>query len=811
MQIWVQDFHYALRQLRKNPGFACTAILILGLGIGATTAIFSAVNPILFEPLPYPQASRIMMIWYAAADGSRIPQTFHTYRELAERNRSFDTIAVMKPWQPTFTGADQPERFDGQRVSDSYFRLLGVAPALGRDFQAADDILHGPKVVIVSNGLWRRRFGADHTMIGRDIKLDDDHYTVIGIMPAGFDNVLAPSAEFWSPLQYDKGNIVSQQTREWGHHLRMVGRLKTGVSMLQARNDLDRIAHTPVSEFPRPPWASMDHGFIANSLGNDLASGVKPALVAISGAVLLVLLIACVNVTNLLLARGAQRRGEFAMRAALGAGRSRLVRQLLTESLLLATLGGALAMMLAQFGVRALVALGPPELPRVDAIRLDGTVFVFALGISALIGLVGGLIPARQAARGDLHLGLQQSSARTAGGQQLTRRTLVVTEFAIALVLLVSAGLLLRSLQRLFAIDPGFDAAHLLTMQVQESGHRFDDDSARARFFTQALEAVRQVPGVASAAFTSQLPLSGDFESFGVQFAADPNDNTEVGLRYAVSPGYFEAMRIPLRRGRVLDEHDGVGAPLAVLLSESFARRKFPGQDPLGQRLRVGPDVGRADRPWGTVVGVVGDVKQASLALSDSDAFYTSTTQYAWVDSVQSLVVRARGDAAANTSAIKNAIWSVDRDQPVVRVATMLSLLAKSEAERHFVLILFEAFGLVALVLAATGIYGVLSGSVTERMREIGVRVAVGASRGDILALVIRQGLRLTVFGIVIGLAGAMAASQALITLLFGVSGLDPATYFGVIVLLTGVSLIACGFPAWRAAQIDPATSLRAE
>ncbi|HEY4766003.1 MAG TPA: ABC transporter permease [Candidatus Sulfotelmatobacter sp.] len=811
MQIWVQDFHYALRQLRKNPGFACTAILILGLGIGATTAIFSAVNPILFEPLPYPHASRIMMIWYAAEDGSPIPQTFHTYRELAERNRSFDTIAVMKPWQPTFTGADQPERFDGQRVTDGYFRVLGVAPALGRDFQAADDIPHGPKVVIVSNGLWRRRFGADRTMIGRNIKLDDDPYTVIGIMPAGFDNVLAPSAEFWSPLQYENGNIVSQQTREWGHHLRMVGRLTTGASMLQARNDLERIAHTPVSEFPRPPWASMGHGFIANSLRSDLASGVKPALVAISGAVLLVLLIACVNVTNLLLARGAQRRGEFALRAALGAGRSRLVRQLLAESLLLAALGGALGMMVAQFGVRALVALSPPELPRVDAIRLDGTVFVFALGISALIGLGGGLIPARQASRGNLQMGLQQSSARTAGGPQLTRRTLVVIEFAIALVLLVSAGLLLRSLQRLFAIDPGFDAAHVLTMQVQESGHRFDDDSARARFFAQALEAVHEVPGVASAAFTSQLPLSGDYESFGVQFAADPNDNSEVGLRYAVSPGYFEAMRIPLRRGRVLDEHDGVGAPLAVLLSESFARRKFPGQDPLGQRLRVGPDIGRADRPWGTVVGVVGDVKQASLALSDADAFYTSTTQYAWVDSVQSLVVRMRGDAAANTRAIKNAIWSVDRDQPVVRVSTMDSLLAKSEGERHFVLILFEAFGLVALVLAATGIYGVLSGSVSERMREIGVRVAVGATRGDVLALVIRQGLMLTAFGIVIGLAGAMAASQVLITLLFGVSGLDPATYFGVIVLLTGVSLIACGFPAWRAAQIDPATTLRAE
>jgi predicted permease len=630
-------------------------------------------------------------------------------------------------------------------------------------------------------------------------------------MPAGFDNVLTPSAKFWSTLQYDNGNIVSQQTREWGHHLRMVGRLRPGVSVAQARSDLDRIARNRVPEFPRPAWASLQSGLIANPLQDDIASGVKPALLAVLGAVILVLLIACVNVTNLLLARGAQRRGEFAMRAALGAARPRLIRQLLTESLLLAVLGGAFGMFVAQFGVRALVALSPPGLPRVDAIRLDGTVFAFALGMTALVGLVLGLFPARHASRGDLHVGVQENSARTAGSQQWTRRALVVAEVAIALVLLVSAGLMLRSLQHLFAIDPGFDAAHVLTMQVQETGHRFDSDSARAQFFTQALEAVRQVPGVETAAFTSQLPLSGDFESFGVQFASDPNDNNEAGLRYAVSPGYFETMRIPLRRGRLLDEHDVAGAPVAVLISESFAKRKFPGQDALGQRVRIGLDIGQAERPWGMIVGVVGDVKQASLALSDPDAVYTSTTQWAWVDIAQSLVVRARGDAAAQTAAIKNAIWSVDRDQPIVRVATMESLLATSEAERHFVLILFEAFGLVALVLAATGIYGVLSGGVTERMREIGVRVAVGATRGDILALIIRQGVLLTGLGVVIGLAGAMAASQALITLLFGVSRLDPLTYLGVIGLLAGVSLIACGLPAWRAAQIDPASTLRAE
>jgi putative ABC transport system permease protein len=814
----LHDFRYALRQLRNNPSFACTAIVILGLGIGASTAIFSAVNPILFEPLPYPHASRIMMIW-DIFDHSRNELTFHTYRELAERNRSFDSVAVMKPWQPTLTGADQPERIDGQRVSASYFRSLGVLPALGRDFQSSDDVLNGPDVVILSDGLWRRRFGGDSTIIGRPVRFNDDSYTVIGVMPREFDNVLSPSAEVWAPLQFDAGNIATDGTREWGHALRMVGRLRAGVSIDKAKSDLDRIAHAPVPEFPRLSSATLTHGLIVNSLQDEVTRIVKPALLAVLGAVILLLVIACVNVTNLLLARSGQRRGEFAMRAALGAPRPRLIRQLVTESLLLAILGGALGVMVAQFGVRALVALSPPELPRVNAIRVDGPVFAFALGITALIGLMAGLIPALHASRGDLQLEVQQSSRRTAGGHQLTRRTLVVAEVAIALVLLVSAGLLLRSLERLFAIDPGFDASHVLTMQVQESGHRFDADTDRDRFFTQALEAVRQVPGVTAAAFTSQLPVSGDLESFGVQFELYPNDDHEDALRYAVNPGYFEAMRIPLRRGRLLDEHDApqwradvaAGVPQAILISESFAKRKFPGQDPLGQRVRIGPDIDRADRPWHTIVGVVGDVKQTSLALSKSDAFYTTPEQWSWIDNVASLVVRTRGEAAALTPAIKMAIWSVDKDQPIVRVATMDNLLAKSEAERRFVLILFEAFGLVALLLAATGIYGVLSGSVTERTREIGVRAALGATRGDILAMVIRQGMALTGLGMAIGLGGAVAASQALDTLLFGVSRLDPVAYLGVIALLGGMSLIACGVPAWRAAQVDPSITLRAE
>lgn len=805
----VQDVRYAIRQLRRNPGFACTAIMILGLGIGATTAIFSAVNPILFKPLPYPDASRIMTVSYISADGAHIAQTFHTYRELAERTHSFEALAVADPWQPTLTGADRPERLDGQKVSADYFRVLGVSPLLGRDFQPADDVLHGPKVVVLSNALWRR-FGADNAIIGRPIKLDDDSYTIIGVMPATFENVLVSSANAWAPLQFDRTNAASTQTREWGHHLQMVGRLRAGINVNQARSDLNQIARTRVSEFPRPAWASMELGVATNLLQDDITRGVKPALLVVLGAVVLVLLIACVNVTNLLLARGAQRRGEFAMRAALGAARPRLLRQLLTESLLLAMFGGVLGVVIAQFGVRALVALSPTELPRVNAIRLDGAVFIFAIGITTLIGLVVGLVPALQISH-ELHVAAQQNSQRTAGGHQTTRRMLVVAEVAIALVLLVSTGLLLRSLQRLFAIDPGFDASHLLTMQVQEAGHRFHADSVRAQFFSRALDAVRQVPGVTAAAFTSQLPLSGDLESYGIQFEVDTNSDGEVGFRYAVSPNYFEAMHIPLRRGRLLDEHDAVGALQAVLISESFAERKFPNQDPLGQRVRIGPDIGRADRPWATIVGVVGDVRQVSLALSDSDAFYTSSTQWSWVDSVQSLVVRTQGDAAALAPAIRQAIWSVDKDQPIIRVATMDSLLTASEAERRFVLILFEAFGLVALVLAATGIYGVLSGSVAERTREIGIRSALGASRGNILGLVVRQGMTLTGLGVIIGIAGSAAASQALAAMLFGVSRLDPATYFGVIALLGGVSVIACGLPARRAASVNPVEALRAE
>src|SRR5687767_9715749 len=462
MTTFLQDIRYGIRMLLKKPGFTSIAVVTLALGIGASTAIFSAVNPILFEPLPYPNASRLMMIWETRSDGGQSPgNAFGTYRALVEQNRSFDEVAAMKLWQPTMTSAAEPERLEGQRVSASYFHVLGVAPTLGRDFQPSDDQLNGARVAILSAGLWRRRFNSDSNILGRQVRLDDDSYTVIGVMPNAFENVLAPSAELWAPLQYDM-----TQGRAWGHHLRTVGRLHAGVSTEQATQELNAVGQAVLREL-QPETYSDDVQFVAASLQEDVTRGVRPALLAVLGAVILVLVIACVNVTNLLLARGARRGGEFALRAALGAGRARLIRQLLTESVVLSAFGGLLGMAVALIGVRALIALRPPGLPRVSAIGVDATAFAFGLAVTTLIGLALGIVPALQAARSDPNRDLQSGSRRMAGGNRRTRSALVVAEVAIALVLLVGSGLLLRSLERLFAVPVGFESSDLLTMQVQ--------------------------------------------------------------------------------------------------------------------------------------------------------------------------------------------------------------------------------------------------------------------------------------------------------------------------------------------------------
>jgi len=807
------DLHYGLRRLRRDPGFTITTVLILALGIGASTAIFSAVKPVLLESLPYPEANRLAMVSDVLKSGEPLPLTFGSYLELAKRSHSFAFIAPVNGWAPALIDGGKPEPLVGQRVGADYFRALGRAPLIGRDFQQDDDRPHGPHVVIISDALWLRRFSGDREIVGKSIRLGYDQYLVIGVMPRDFENVLAPLAEMWTPLQYDE--VFGPQSREWGHHLRAVARMLPGTSIDAARAELNRIARAPVPEFPRVPWAALDDGLVVTSLQADVTRAIRPVLIAVIIGVLLVLAIVCVNVTNLLLARSVQRRGEFAMRSALGAGRTRIARQLITESVALALLGGIVGMFVAELGVLGIVALSPPGVPRLAAIHLDGTVFAFGFAITTAIGVIVGALPALSSAAREPHGGAKESSARIIGGNRRTRGVLVVAEVALALVLLVSAGLLLKSISRVFAVRLGFDSSHLLTMQLQETGPQYQDDSTRtaqvdsARYwlYTAALDAVRQQPGVKDAAFTSLLPLNGGIDNYGVHVErdADPRDDG-AALRYAVTPEYFGVMDIPLRRGRLLDARDGAGAPRAVVINESFARRKFAGEDPIGRRLRFGAEEG----DWYSIVGVVGDVKQSPLDGEQPDQIYLTPTQWHWVDGSMSLIVRARGDAASLAPSIRSAIWSVDRDTPIARVATMGELADRAVSDRHFALILFEAFGLSALALAAIGIYGVLSGSVTERTREIGVRAALGASTRSIVGMVMRIGMTLTAAGVLVGLIAAAVGSRVMVSMLFGVSRVDPMTYLGVVLLLGVVSAIACALPALRAARVDPASTLKA-
>lgn len=806
MSLLVADLRFASRTLRRRPSFTLLMVLILGLGIGATTAIFSAVFPILFASLPYPDADRITMIWEGNKDGGRDNLGFTTWRELTDGSRAFAATAAIGGFSGTMTGRNEPEQLVGQKVSEGFFRVLGVSPAIGRAFNAAEDRPGAARVVILSNALWRRRFGGDSAIVGRDITIDGNSFAVIGIMPAGFVNVLNPVAQLYTPLRYD---ITLPYACRGCHHLRGVARLRAGVSVSTAARELDGIYATMRRDHPAD-YAGVT--LFPVRLQDDITRAVRPALLAVLAAAGLVLLIACANVTNLLLGRAAQRRGEFALRAALGASRGRVMRQLLTESLLISGLGGALGVALAVVGVRGLVALSPAMMPRVDAIAVNTSVLAFAVAVTLAVGVIFGLVPAWHATRRDLHDGMRAGSRRTAGGSAMTRGILVVSEVALALLLLVGSGLLLRSMRQVLDVDPGFDSAHLLTVQIQSGGPRMPSDSATWRFFDQVLTSVRALPGVTAAAFTSQLPLSNDFDGYGIHSEKHPNPNPSAdpsAFRYGVSAGYLETMRIPLLRGRTLEPRDGIGQPEVVVINQAFAKRVFPGEDALGQRVRVGDP---AAGPWRTIVGIVGDVKQVSLAAEQSDALYQPEVQSPYgADGAMTLVVRGTGDVSALLPSIRQAVADIDRDQPLIRVATMASLLHASEAQRRFAMVLFEGFALVALILAAAGIYGVLSGMVTERIREIGVRTALGASRRDILSLIVGAGMRLTGIGLVVGLLASLLLSRTIASMLFGITATDLPTYFGVALLLLAVAVAACWLPARRAARIDPVTTLRAD
>ncbi len=800
--VWT-DVRIATRRLVRDPGFSVVAVLTLGLGIGATTAIFSVVRPVLFDPLPYPDADRIVAVADRADDGSVAPVTFGSFQELHARSGSFAALAVYKPWQPTSTGGEEAERLEGQRVSAEYFDVLGVQPLLGRSFDPTADHPGGPDVVVVSYGLWQRRFASDPSVVGSTVQLDSQPFTVVGVMPPGFENATSYAADVWALLQYDPA-AVSFDTREWGHHLDMIGRVKTGVSVDQAEASLAAIANTPVPEFVRPVWATLAQGLVTRRLREASTAQARPMSLVLMGAVALLLTIACVNLTILLLARGARRRGELALRAALGARWPRLVRSLLTESLLLAGAGAAVGLLVARAGRAGLVAVSPPTL-RLAAVDLDPGAFAVAVAVPTLVALFFGVTPAIAGTRP----GAARSSARgSVHHAHPARRALVVTEVALAVILLVGAGLLLRSTQNLFSISPGFDPSRTVVLQISTTGLG-RGDATTEQFFDEALEAVRVVPGVEDAALTSQLPLSGDVDMYGVTLVEEGRSEAADGsaYRYAVSPGYFDAMSIPVVGGRGLDPRDGGDAEPVAVVSESLARRLFAGTDPVGSLFHFGA----VTEPAFRVVGVVGDVKQESLGTAQADAVYIASRQWHWADRVRWLVVRAARDPGAIVTPIRQAIRGVDPNQPIVRVQAMSELVARSEAQRRFVAIVLGAFALSALTLAGIGLFGVLSGSVTERAREIGVRGALGASRSDIVGLVIRNGMAMTGLGVAIGVAVATLASETLVSLLFGVSRLDAATYLSVLTLLSLVSALACWIPATRAARMDPVATLKAD
>ena len=802
---FVADFRLALRLLRRAPAFAIVCVLTLGLAIGAATAIYGIASPLLLEPLPYPRPQQLVVVSERDAHGDASNVGFATFDDLRREARSIEHSAAMGSWLPTLVGSSDAERLSGTRVSAEYFRMLGVAPALGRDFRREEDAPGRNRVVMLSHGLWQRRFGGDSAIAGRTILLDDIEHEVAGVMPATFDDVLNPEAQVWRVLGYDA-------TQPWAcrscRHLRVAARMRDGTDADAAAAELSTLLRAIVAEHPRD-YPSAVVG--VESMRDRAIARVRAPVTAVLGAVALVLLIAVANVTNLQLARAARREGEFAVRTALGAGRGRLARQLLAEGLVLATAGGALGLAVASVALPALVAQLPAYVPRLAAARLDSGVLAATMLVTGIVALVVGLVPVMRSDR-SLAAAVAQGAGRVVGPRRaIARGGLVVGEVALAMVLLVGAGLLARSLSRLLAEEMGFDARGLLTLEVQSSGAAYAEPGQVYAYHDRLLEAVRAVPGVEDAALTSQLPLGGNMDSYGIRAFDKPLANPELSPsadRYVVTPGFARTMRIRMLRGRGIEPSDvRDSAAKVALVSESLARRIWPGEDPLGKRIRMGDTTAG----WRTVVGVVADVRHSGLDAAVTQQVWIPERQWTWADDQVVLVVRARGDAAALAPAVRHAVRSVDPLQPISRVATMEQVVASSTAQRRMALVLFAAFAVASLLLASAGIYGVLAGSVAERTREIGVRSALGARPGQILALVVSQGARMAAVGLLIGLALSAGLSRFVESLLYEVRPGDPLTLLVVVLTLGAVALAACLVPALRAVRIAPMTALRSE
>jgi predicted permease len=808
------DLRYAARRLRHSPAFTLVVVLTLALGIGANSAIFSVINTVLLRQLPYNDPGKLVTIYhYYPSLKMEAPVSAPGFKDYRDRTHDFESVSVESNWSVNLTGAGDPERLAGAKVSALFFPTLGVAPLHGRVFRTDEDAMGHDHEVVLSYGLWQRDFGGDASAIGKQASLNGETYDIVGVMPPTFVDPWARLTELWSPIALDPALFVpANYTNEF---MPLTARLKPGVPVEQAVRDMTAFAEQLKKENP----SSFGTGWTleVKTLDEVNTGPVRPALLVLLGAVGFVLLIACANVANLMLARAAARHKEVAIRTALGADRWSLVRQLLTESVLLSLIGGAVGLLIAYASIRGLVAMNPGNIPGIKDLAIDGRVVLFTLVMSLVTGVVFGLVPALQISRENLHVTLKEGgrSGTADRSGQMVRRVLVVSEIALALTLLTGGGLLVKSFAKLQGVDPGFNPRGVLTFGLALPAARYKSDTAQAAFYDAVIPRIAQVPGVKSAGATSVMPFGGGWStgSFNVEgFVVPPNTNSPWGDIRVVAGDFLGTMQVPLLRGRAFNHSDAISSPRVAVVDDEFVRRFYKAnEEPIGKRIFFGPSPATDSTKYITIVGVVGHTKHEGLDATPRVQLYLSESQAAFSLNAMQVAVRTSGDPKSYVSAIRTAIHEVDRDMPMSKVNTLEVLVDNSMGQRRLSTVLLGVFAGLALLLASIGIYGVMSYTVAQRTRELGVRVALGASRQSVLGLVMRQGVTITLIGVGIGLAGAFGLTRLIATQLFSVKATDPATFLTVTFVLVAVAVAATLVPALRATRIDPLTALREE
>jgi putative ABC transport system permease protein len=797
--------------LIKNRGFTAVAVIAIALGVGANTAIFSVVNAVLLRPLPFDEAERLLGVsaTFPGSKGQGLGfSTYPNFADWRDQSQSFEQMAAFRNRGLALTGVEEPERIGGARVSSGFFPLLRVQPILGRTFLPAEDKPGSERTVVLSHTLWQRRFGSDPAAIGQAVTLDNQSYTVIGVLPAGFEfPLLGKETELWTPISLDGQALNERGAQMYG----VVARLKPDVSLDQAQVEISTIASRLEQQYPEQNTGS---GVRLIPLQEVLVGSIRSMLLVLFAAVGFVLLIACANVANLLLARASSRKKEIAIRTALGANRGRIIRQLMTESMMLAAIGAGAGLLLALWGMDLLVALSPDNIPRRDEINIDSSALVFTVGVTLLTGLIFGIAPALHASKLNLNESLKEGGKGAGAGSHRSRfrSLLVVAQVALALVLLVGAGLLIKSFYRLQNVDPGFNPENVLTMRVALSDAKYPQAHQVTAFFDQALAGIEALPGVESVGMISFSPLSGAtfYLDFAIEGQPAPGPGNTLTAQYrSISASYFRVMEIPLKRGREFTATDRMGASGVAIINETMARRFWPNEDPIGKHISLEKSMGEGEPPWREIVGVAGDVKHFGLDADVRPEMYVPDAQQPSGSSA--IVIRTSSDPTSMIAAIRSQILAVDKDQPVSSVQTLEYYVTRSTSRQRFSMVLLLTFAALALILAAVGVYGVTSYSVTQRTQEIGIRLALGAQQKDVLRLVLGQGLKLAGAGLAIGLAAAFALTRVMSSMLFEVSANDSMTFVVTAVVLAGVALVACFVPARRATKVDPMIALRYE